>query len=504
MVPTIEGEFAAQAADDEPRVADRPARRHARPARLLAALRADDRLAPGAALRHAVPARARARRERRAARRSGGVYVVALAAAGRAAAGRALAAPSAPGRCCIARYYVLTHGVARRSGCGTGCATARRPAGSRRRARGDAARSGRASIARSRLLVVALAAPAGRDASRSGSSRRGHPIYRQRRVGKDGEPFEMLKLRTMVTGAEHMGAGLAVNEGDPRITRVGAFLRRYSLDELPNLVNVLRGEMSLVGPRPTIQVQVDQYTERQRGRLDGQARASPAGRRSTAARRCRGPSGSSSTSGTSSTARCGSTCGSCALTARMLVTGQASTRGRRADGKVRCDAARPAHRRRQALRHRQRVRPARARSSRPTRARSRPPSTPPTCASRRRAIDDPGYVPFLADARASEHGVGAVVPLTDLDIEVLARAPDLPAFVPERRGRARRRSTSTRRTSCSSATACPRRRPCCRASEPESLPGDGQAAPGLGRALDPPARRRATRRSSSSATSRSR
>ncbi len=97
---------------------------------------------------------------------------------------------------------------------------------------------------------------------------RGHPIYRQRRVGKDGEPFEMLKLRTMVSGAEHVGAGLAVNAGDPRITRVGALLRRFSLDELPNLVNVLRGEMAMVGPRPTIQAQVDQYTERQRRRLE--------------------------------------------------------------------------------------------------------------------------------------------------------------------------------------------------------------------------------------------
>ncbi len=95
----------------------------------------------------------------------------------------------------------------------------------------------------------------------------GHPIYRQRRVGHDGRPFEVYKLRTMVAGAEGMGAGLAVDEGDDRITRVGAFLRRASLDELPNLVNVLRGEMSLVGPRPTVQVQVDQYTERQRGRL---------------------------------------------------------------------------------------------------------------------------------------------------------------------------------------------------------------------------------------------
>jgi lipopolysaccharide/colanic/teichoic acid biosynthesis glycosyltransferase len=97
---------------------------------------------------------------------------------------------------------------------------------------------------------------------------RGHPIYRQRRVGRHGEPFDIYKLRTMVRGAEFTGAGLAIQEGDDRITRVGALLRRTSLDELPNLWNVLRGEMSIVGPRPTVQVQVDQYTERQRHRLE--------------------------------------------------------------------------------------------------------------------------------------------------------------------------------------------------------------------------------------------
>jgi lipopolysaccharide/colanic/teichoic acid biosynthesis glycosyltransferase len=96
----------------------------------------------------------------------------------------------------------------------------------------------------------------------------GSPIYRQRRIGRHGEPFEMLKLRTMVSGAEHHGAGMAVNYGDPRITRVGHVLRRFSIDELPNLVNVLRGEMSVVGPRPTIQAQVDQYTPLQRRRLE--------------------------------------------------------------------------------------------------------------------------------------------------------------------------------------------------------------------------------------------
>jgi lipopolysaccharide/colanic/teichoic acid biosynthesis glycosyltransferase len=95
----------------------------------------------------------------------------------------------------------------------------------------------------------------------------GHPIYRQRRVGRDGKPFELYKLRTMVAGAEHIGLGLAVDAGDERITRTGQWLRRFSIDELPNLLNVLRGEMSLVGPRPTIQVQVERYTERQRRRL---------------------------------------------------------------------------------------------------------------------------------------------------------------------------------------------------------------------------------------------
>ena len=97
----------------------------------------------------------------------------------------------------------------------------------------------------------------------------GGPVfYRQRRVGKDGVEFDLLKLRTMVVGAERQGAGWAVNEGDPRITRVGAALRRLSLDELPQFWNVLRGDMSLIGPRPTLAYQVEQYTPHQRRRLD--------------------------------------------------------------------------------------------------------------------------------------------------------------------------------------------------------------------------------------------
>ena len=95
----------------------------------------------------------------------------------------------------------------------------------------------------------------------------GHPIYTQTRIGRDGHPFTIYKLRTMVSGAEFIGAGLAINHGDDRITRTGAFLRRTSLDELPNLWNVVRGEMSIVGPRPTVPVQVAQYSQRERGRL---------------------------------------------------------------------------------------------------------------------------------------------------------------------------------------------------------------------------------------------
>jgi lipopolysaccharide/colanic/teichoic acid biosynthesis glycosyltransferase len=97
---------------------------------------------------------------------------------------------------------------------------------------------------------------------------RGPVFYRQARVGKDGADFELLKLRTMVVGAETQGAGFAVDRGDARITRVGRVLRAASLDELPQLVNVLRGEMSLIGPRPTLRYQVERYSDRQRRRLE--------------------------------------------------------------------------------------------------------------------------------------------------------------------------------------------------------------------------------------------
>jgi lipopolysaccharide/colanic/teichoic acid biosynthesis glycosyltransferase len=97
----------------------------------------------------------------------------------------------------------------------------------------------------------------------------GGPVfYRQMRVGKDGEEFELLKLRTMVVGAEQQGAGWAVSRRDPRITRAGRLLRRLSLDEMPQLWNVLRGDMSLIGPRPTLRYQVERYTPHQRRRLE--------------------------------------------------------------------------------------------------------------------------------------------------------------------------------------------------------------------------------------------
>ena len=97
---------------------------------------------------------------------------------------------------------------------------------------------------------------------------RGGVLYRQPRAGLHGEVFNVIKLRTMVAGAEFIGAGMAVDAGDQRITRVGGLLRRTSIDELPNLVNVLRGEMSLIGPRPTLPSQVEAYDARQRRRLD--------------------------------------------------------------------------------------------------------------------------------------------------------------------------------------------------------------------------------------------
>jgi lipopolysaccharide/colanic/teichoic acid biosynthesis glycosyltransferase len=124
----------------------------------------------------------------------------------------------------------------------------------------DVAIAGTALLVASPVLGLAALAVRLRD--------RGPALYRQTRVGRDGADFELLKLRTMVVGAETQGAGLAVNEGDPRITGVGRVLRRLSLDELPQLWNVVRGDMSVIGPRPTLRYQVERYTPRQRRRLE--------------------------------------------------------------------------------------------------------------------------------------------------------------------------------------------------------------------------------------------
>jgi len=96
---------------------------------------------------------------------------------------------------------------------------------------------------------------------------KGPVLYRQKRVGENGIIFTINKFRTMIDGAEGIGAGYVVKKGDHRITRVGRVLRTLSLDELPQLINILSGEMSLVGPRPTLPYQVEKYDERQRQRL---------------------------------------------------------------------------------------------------------------------------------------------------------------------------------------------------------------------------------------------
>jgi lipopolysaccharide/colanic/teichoic acid biosynthesis glycosyltransferase len=98
--------------------------------------------------------------------------------------------------------------------------------------------------------------------------RTGSVFFRQERVGRHGVPFRVWKLRTMVEGAQTMGLGATVCRDDPRFTRVGRVLRALGLDELPQLINVLAGEMSLVGPRPTLAFQVGRYSLRQRRRLE--------------------------------------------------------------------------------------------------------------------------------------------------------------------------------------------------------------------------------------------
>lgn len=95
----------------------------------------------------------------------------------------------------------------------------------------------------------------------------GPAIFRQQRIGKDGKVFEFLKFRSMCQGAEHTGSGVYSGKGDARVTRIGRILRATSIDELPQLVNILRGDMSLIGPRPPLTYHpwpLEEYTDRQR------------------------------------------------------------------------------------------------------------------------------------------------------------------------------------------------------------------------------------------------
>ena len=95
----------------------------------------------------------------------------------------------------------------------------------------------------------------------------GTVFFKQERIGKDEKPFYPLKFRTMVAGAVNKGLGINVSEKDERITKLGSFLRKWGIDELPQLINILKGEMSLVGPRPTLRYQVEKYNDFEKRRL---------------------------------------------------------------------------------------------------------------------------------------------------------------------------------------------------------------------------------------------
>ena len=503
------GRVRPQAADDEPRLADRPARRDALAARLRAALRAHDRsrtaccatpspflhVVAFAAERRAVLGEGRGLRGRRSRPRS-------RCWLGRAAGGRVRARPLL-----IARYYVLTTRLARRSGCGTGCATARRagwePAGGHAviRARSDvvlAARR-RCSSAAPVLLLAAMRGDPARDraATRSTASGAwaGRRAVRHLQAAHDGR-----------TAPSAWAPGWRSTRAT-RASRASArFLRRISLDELPNLVNVLRGEMSIVGPRPTVPVQVEQYTERQRGRLAVKP----------------GITGWAQVNGRASLPwaerieldlwyvehR------SLRLDLRILArtvadaraAARASTRARRADGAVtstdagvlltgvgkRYDivaafaqhatvvaadpnplapaqyAAHVAPRR--AAHRRPRLRPGAGGAVRRARRRRRRAAHRPRHRGPRRARAPTGRLPALVpdpEIAAATYDKYE----THLLLERLG-LPSPPTVLPGERVAV--------------------------------LPGDGQAAPGLGRALDPPGARRRARRTSSSATSTSR
>ncbi len=97
-------------------------------------------------------------------------------------------------------------------------------------------------------------------------SSKGSAIFRQERAGKDGKPFIFYKFRTMKTDVDPFGSSPKTGD-DPRLTRVGKFLREYSLDELPQLFNILKGDMSIIGPRPLYISQMAEWDERQKKRL---------------------------------------------------------------------------------------------------------------------------------------------------------------------------------------------------------------------------------------------
>ena len=257
------GRVPAQAPDDGRRLEHDPQHGAALAARLQPAVRAGDLLAPAAALRDPDPPPRGARHEHRP--RGRGERVRDHADRPGRLPRRGAPRQGDPVRAASHRSLLRGgHGGQRRRALGP--AAPRRAADLGERG-GDEVRAAVGAVAAAIGLVllspVLLAA-----AVAIKLDSRGPVFYRQRRAGLNGEPFELWKLRTMTPGADPVGVGTPVLEGDPRVTRVGAFLRRFSLDELPNLINVVQGDLALVGPRPTLEAQVELYTPHQRRRLE--------------------------------------------------------------------------------------------------------------------------------------------------------------------------------------------------------------------------------------------